>query len=173
MKLALKYILIGIAVVILSFIAMGLLHPQIEYESRVEIKAPIEKTFYLFNDTSLMKNWMPGFQSITNVGGNVNTVGSKWKLVLKQNEEVFVMTETVTAFDPNKRFAFDLDNDVMTGTTDVLFTGDSIKTVIVARSTAKGKNFFMRSVFSFSKPYFKQQQDEIYVKLKSMVEGSL
>jgi uncharacterized protein YndB with AHSA1/START domain len=172
MKLALKYILIGVVVVALSFIGMGLLHPTIEYESRIEINAAVDKSFQLFNDTALMKKWMPGFLSLTKISGDANEVGSQWKLVLKQKEDVFEMMETVTAFETNKRFAFNLDNDVMTGTTEVLFDGDSLQTVLLAKSTAKGKNFLMRSVFSFSKPYFKQQQDDIYLQLKNTIENS-
>jgi uncharacterized protein YndB with AHSA1/START domain len=170
MKLTLKYIGIGIVVVILSFIAMGLLHPTIEYESRTEIKAPIEKTFSLFNDTALMKNWMPGFSSITNISGNANEVGSKWKLVLVQKEEVYNMTETVTAFEKNKQFAFDMDNDVLVSNNNIAFSGDSTKTIIVAKTKVKGKNIFFRSMFVFSKPYFQEQQDLIYSQLKTMVE---
>ncbi len=171
MKLALKYIGIGIAVVILSFIAMGLLHPTIEYETRTEIKAPLEKTFALFLDTALMKNWMPGFSSITNISGNVHEVGSKWKLVLVQEKEVYNMTETVTAFENNKGFSFDLDNDALVSNNDITFNGDSTKTIIVAKAKVKGKNIFLRSMFVFSKPYFQEQQDLIYSQLKTMVES--
>jgi len=171
MKLALKYIGIGIAVVILSFIAMGLLHPTIEYETRTEVKAPLKKTFALFNDTTLMKNWMPGFSSITNISGNENEVGSKWKLVLVQKEEVYNMIETITAFENNKRFSYDLDNDIVFNNNDVTFNGDSTKTIVVAKTKVKGKNIFLRSMFVFSKPYFQEQQDLIYSQLKKMVES--
>ena len=40
MNTAVKYTLAGIAAVILGFVSLGIIHPEIEYESRVEINAP-------------------------------------------------------------------------------------------------------------------------------------
>jgi len=45
MNTAVKYTLAGIAAVILGFISLGIIHPEIEYESRVQINAPIAKAF--------------------------------------------------------------------------------------------------------------------------------
>jgi uncharacterized protein YndB with AHSA1/START domain len=171
MKTALKFIAIGFAVVLLSFLAMGLLHPELKYESMVEINATPEKTYAVFCDTSLMYKWLPGFVSFTNSNNQGRGVGSVWVLTFHENNKTFEVTETITALDENKRYSFVLNNEMFSGTNDLYFTGDSLKTTLRAASTMRGNTFLLRCMFAFSKPYFKQSQDETYSKLKSVVEA--
>src|SRR5436853_7852331 len=111
MKTALKYIGIGVIVVLLSFFTLGLLHPTQEYNFSVNVNAPAEKTFAVFNDTSRIREWMPNFRAIENISGNAGQVGSKWKMIFFDHDKEIVMTETVTAFSLNQRFSSNLSND--------------------------------------------------------------
>lgn len=134
------------------------------------VNAPLEKTFTLFNDTTKMKQWMPGFVSITNISGQPNTVGSKWKLVLEQDGQLFEMTETMTAFKQNEQFAFLLENEVLSNECTISFKPNDNQTEIISDNVVHGNNMLWKSAFFFFKDYFRETGQTTYDNLKKMIE---
>ena len=59
-----KYLLAGIAVVVMGFVTMGLLHPTVKCETQIEIDTPQAWVYESATDTALMKQWLNGLQSI-------------------------------------------------------------------------------------------------------------
>ena len=172
MKKALKYIGIGALVAISSFFILGLIHPTGEYTNTTIVNAPLEKTFDIFNDTTRMREWMPGMVSMENISGGANEVGSKWKTTFRDGERDIVMTETVTAFKTNELFAFNLSNEVMNSDNEIRFTAKGNTTEIKAHCKYKGSNMFWRSMFVFFEGSMQQQQQEMYALLKKVIEES-
>jgi uncharacterized protein YndB with AHSA1/START domain len=170
MSTAFKYTLAGIAAVLLSFFSVGLIHPEIEYESKIAIHASPEKSFQVFTDTSLMHQWLPGFKSFSKISGDPLTAGTKHLLVLEQEGKVYEITETITDVKPNQRYAFDAVNSVLKSSNLLIFEGDSSQTLLTVQTRARGNNLFLRSLFVFTKPLFQQQQDTIYHQLKLTIE---
>ena len=97
MKKVLRFIVIGIFALAVLFFSLGLFIPTFSFDNVVEVNKPIEKTFAEFNDVSNMYKWIPGFQFIEPISGWPNEVGSKWKLVVKQEGKRMELIETMTA----------------------------------------------------------------------------
>ncbi|HOZ81310.1 MAG TPA: SRPBCC family protein [Bacteroidia bacterium] len=173
MNAAVKYTLAGIAAVILGFVSLGIIHPEIEYESRVQISAPVTKAFDIFIDTSMMKHWMPGFVSFKPLEGKMLTKGSKQLLVLNLNNEQIEITETVEDYSYPKFYKFHAQNTLLNSTNTIIFEGDSIHCSLTVKTKASGNNFMLRSMFVFTEPIFKQQQDSTYTLLKRTIESHL
>lgn len=159
-----------ILIVVIAFCSLGIIFPDHEYVITTTINAPVEKTFAVFNDTTRMKEWMLNFRSIENISGKPNEPGSKWKLTFFDHGREVVMTETMTAFEPNKVFAFDIENDVIYSRNDIRFVARNNQTDIITSVKYHGNNFFWRSMFVFFKSSIKDAQTGSYNLLKNLVE---
>ena len=170
MKKVLRFIVIGIFALAIIFFSLGLFIPAFSFDNVVEVNRPVEKAFAEFNDVSNMYKWIPGFQFIEPISGWPNEVGSKWKLVVKEEEERIELIETITAYKKNEVFAFNLSNEMMSEDVEIVFTSKGKNTIITAHNKVNGKNIFWKSLFVVSKSYFKNAQQESYEKLKIVIE---
>ncbi len=172
MKL-LKYVALFLVVVAAAFLLVGVVAPTFTYESRVEVNAPLEKSWAVFNDVSLMGEWLIGFKSVETLSGQPGAVGSKYKMVFEEDGRLMEMTETITAFQPNEEFAFELDADPMIAKVDVRFSGDDQKTEIVALNHMDGKNLIWKSILRLSKSSMEKRGQLVYDNLKSLIERKI
>ena len=169
-----KIVLIILAVVLvlaIGFAVIGFVKPSFSGKLSVSVNAPVSKTFAVFNNTDNMSKWMNGFKSISNVSGEKNQVGSKWKMNFTENGREMVINETVTAFEPDKHFAFDMDDEFATFHIDIRFEENNGQTIITQTSHGAGKGFIARSMIALMSGSIQKQQTEMYNKLKALVEN--
>lgn len=166
-----KYIALLFLFLIATFFAIGIFTPSFTYQNKVTVNAPVEKVFMLFTDTAKMKEWLPGFISITNDSGIPYSIGSKWNLVLVQEDQRYEMTETMMAFKVNKQYSYQLDNAVLRNQVDIYFKPDGNKTEITAHNFVTGNSIIWRSIFFFYEKEFYRQGQETYVNLKKIIES--
>lgn len=167
-----KYIALTLVGLLVIFFGIGLFNPDIVYTNKITIHATPEKTFRLFNDTSLLKEWMPGFNSITKISGEPGRRGSKAKLVLVQDGQTYEMTETILKNDPPDQFSFLLENAVLSNKIDMHFKKTPEGTELSVNNIVSGNNIMWKSMFFFFGSRLKQQSDEMYDDLKTMIETS-
>ena len=89
-----KYLGALLLVLIILFLSLGLFVSSFEYSANVTIQAPIEKCWAVLNDTSRMKNWIPGFERITLLEGEAAKSGAVYEVVIRQ-DELYIMQERV------------------------------------------------------------------------------
>lgn len=167
------FTLLGIiGALIIGFIAIGLIKPTYEGGITVTVNAPVATTFAVFNDTASMRKWMDNFKRIENISGDQNQVGSKWKLVYDENGRDLVMTETITAFEQDKLFAFDMEDEYYKMHIEIRFEEKDGKTIITQVDKGEGKNIPARSMVAImgSLGLMQKQQQGMYNKLKDLIE---
>jgi uncharacterized membrane protein len=167
------FVLLGIiGALIIGFIAIGFIKPTYEGGVTVTVNAPVSTTFEYFNNTDNMPKWMDNFKSIENISGEKNQVGSKWKLVYDENGKDLVMTETVTAFEQDKLFAFIMEDEYFKMEIEIRFEENDGKTIITQIDKGEGKNLPARSMVAImgSLGLMQKQQQGMYNKLKDQVE---
>ncbi|MCG3166178.1 MAG: hypothetical protein POELPBGB_01954 [Bacteroidia bacterium] len=167
------FILLGIiGALILGFIAIGFIKPTYNGGVTVTVNAPVSTTFAVFNDTANMRKWMDNFKRIENISGAENEVGSKWKLVYDENGRDLVMTETITAFEQDKLFAFNMEDEYFKMDIEIRFEEKDGKTIITQTDKGEGKNLPARSMVAImgSLGLMQKQQQGMYNKLKDLVE---
>jgi uncharacterized protein YndB with AHSA1/START domain len=170
MKKFLKYFLLTIVGIVVLFFLLGVVFPTQHYSISVTINKPVEKTFATFNDTTRMKEWMPGFQKIENISGNANEVGNKWRLYFNDHDRDIVMDETMTAFKQNELFTFNLSNEVINSDTEIRFKQIGNATEITNTCTYSGGNLFWKSMFVLVQNSVIEQQKKNFELLKMLVE---
>jgi len=94
----LKYLLYLIAFLIIAFVAVGFIHPTVNYGHEITVNKSIKEAWAVQQDASKFGQWLEGFKSIDLIEGEAGTLGSKYKVVVQpEGQPDFVMTETVTS----------------------------------------------------------------------------
>ena len=168
-----KYIALTLVALLVIFFSIGLFNPAITYSNQITIHASPAKTFKLFADTSRLHEWMTGFSSFTKISGKDDSAGSKWKLVLIQEGQTYDMTETILKNNSPDEYSFLLENAVLTNNVDMHFKPSSAGTELTVNNKVRGNNLMWRSLFYFFESRLKQESDEMYDDLKTMVETSV
>ena len=170
MKKFMKYVGITLLVIILVFFSLGLFVPSVSYESKVVVNKPVETSFGVFTNALKLEDWITGLKGIGWISGNQNEIGSKWKFIITRNGTAYEMVQTLDGFKTNELFAFKTDNDLFTNQADVKFINKGTSTEIIATSRLNGNNIFWRSVFFIGQSYLAAQDQEMYDKLKGVIE---
>jgi uncharacterized membrane protein len=170
-----KIVLVVLAVLVVliaGFLVIGYLKPVYNGTVSVTVNAPVSKTFAVFNDVDNMGKWMNNFKGIKNISGEKNEVGSKWQMSFDENGRSLLITETVTAFEQDKHFAFNMDDDFASFKVDIRFEEKNGQTIITQTSEGGGKGVISRSLIALMGGRIQKQQVEMYDKLKALVENS-
>lgn len=172
MKHILKWLAIVIGAIIVTLLLIGFLHPTYEDSVTTTVKAPVDKTFAIFQDTQKMKEWIPGYLSTEIIEGQMGQPGSKYKLTFDQNGSPFEMMETITYFEKNRRFSFDLKDDHGLFHVDVEFSPTEDGTEITETMTGRANGIFGKAITHLMKGRIVAQKQEMYESLAKVVERS-
>jgi uncharacterized membrane protein len=164
--------LIVIVFIIVLFFSLGVIFRQHEYTISTTVNAPVEKTFAIFNDTSKIKEWLPGLRSMELIRGNLHEAGSKFRVIFDDDGKEISMTETITAFRQNELVSFNIANEFIKSKNEVRFVPRGDVTEVIARVSYRGTHIFQKSILALFSGMVKKQQEESYHLLKQLVEKS-
>jgi uncharacterized membrane protein len=160
----LKYLLYGIGVLFILFFALGLMKPQVKYGHEITVDKSIKEAWAVTQDETKNSEWLEGFKSIELISGDKGAVGSKYKVVVNSGEdqEDFVMTETIVSLVENEHITLHFDSDMMDFDQTISFREADGKAIVKTESTVSGKGIIMRSMFATMQTIFGtfQSQEE-------------
>lgn len=166
-----KVILIIISVLVVAFLATGLLIKETSYSAEVSIEKPINEVFNNFMKIDSVKNWIPDIKSVTVINENPGITGSVYGvIVLNQGQEI-KMTEKIMAYVPYEKVTLFFDAENMLKKDDYLFSEENGITTVTLNARCQSESFIMACMF----PYFKgtfQKQDQSYLNnFKNYIEN--
>ena len=164
-----KYLGALLFIVLILFLSLGLFVSSFEYSADVAIQAPIEKCWAVFNDTSRMKNWIPGFERITLLEGEAAKPGAVYEVVIRQ-DELYIMQERVREMTAPQLASFELTNDVMRLEYEYRFSATASGTNITSHYTVHGTNLIWKSILFISKSYLQTAASNQLDQLKIEIE---
>lgn len=170
---ALKYIFIGIAVVVLAFLSLGIIHPSFTYENSIHVDASVEHSFDVFTNDSLGPEWLIGLEGYDVLEGEPHKPGSKFLMKFNVEGQKFQFTETLNEFIPNEKFAFTMETEVFDGDVAITFTEKNGGTLISQTTTNYPKGLFNKSMFYLMKGSFAAQSQLSYDNLKELIESTI
>jgi len=157
-----KVILIIISILVVAFLATGLLVQQTNYSAKVSIDKPINEVFSNFMKIDSVKNWIPDIKSVKAVNINPGVTGSVYDVVVLNQGQEIVMTEKIMAYVPNEKVTLFFDAENMLKKDDYLFSVKNGLTTITLNAACQSESFIMACMF----PYFRgtfQAQDQAYL----------
>ena len=157
-----KVILIIISILVVAFLATGLLVQQTNYSATVSIDKPIDEVFSNFMQIDSVKNWIPDIKSVKPVNINPGITGSVYDVVVLNQGQEIVMTEKIMAYVLNEKVTLFYDAENMLKKDDYLFSEENGITTITLNAACQSESFIMACMF----PYFRgtfQAQDQSYL----------
>ncbi len=153
------------------FFSIGIIIPNINFESRIEIERPVVLVFDAFTNSKILDDWLTGFQKIEKIEGNPRTAGSKYKLILKTNDELFTVIENVVDVREFEQLIIRGEQETMWTLSTTKFRSYGPITQVICIRSVKGKNLFWRSLLPFYKSEMVQQLANDLTNLKIVLEG--
>jgi uncharacterized protein YndB with AHSA1/START domain len=169
----LKFTIIILAFVLGAFASIGLLQPTVKYGVSVNTSRNHMTTWKVMASDDLMSEWIEGFKSIKLIEGELNTLGSRYEVVIEDHGEDYTMMETVTAVEKGKRLSLSIENESLITNMDIIFEPSSDGgTKVTTHNVAEGKAWFVRSMFVFMKGSFQEQEEKHYNAFAELVDRS-
>lgn len=167
----LKIALIVVGLLVAAFFAIGLICTECSYQVEMEIDAPVSSVWEKLNDMESMPTWMDGLESIELTGGQSGSVGAQYRLVFLQDGEEIEIQETFTEFDPPNAFAFDMSNEVLTGTKRISLTDNNGSTKLLATTSYVGTNLLWRSIMCLSQGSIQRMEQAQFEQLANLMSN--
>ncbi|CAL2101737.1 1,4-dihydroxy-2-naphthoate prenyltransferase [Tenacibaculum sp. 190130A14a] len=164
-------IILGIIIAIsIVFFATGLIVKETTYMVKVEINKPIAEVFSKFNDTELLKEWIPEVKSLDIIEEKPGKVGSTYKMIVKNQGQEMAMTEKVLAFVENEKVTLHFDADGMLKTDDYNFISEGNKTIITQDTKITAKSYILGCTFPWFKGQLKKLSQDYLERFKTIAE---
>ena len=143
------------------------------YSVSVEVDKPIEEAWDIYMDESRMGEWLTGYKSMELFEGEPLTVGSKHRVLFEDRGREVVLIETITAIDPPREFAFDLDHEIMNSSTRITLERISPdRTRLVSDTETRSSKLLWKIIIPFMTPQMRKRHRGDLEKLKAMIESS-
>jgi uncharacterized protein YndB with AHSA1/START domain len=165
----LKIAAVILAILIISFLFVGIVSPSYEFTCSVQVKASPEKCWSVYQDTTQMKQWNEGFQSLKLKSGEYRKPGSVYELIIVQ-DKMYVMSQKLTDIQEPAHASFELDNDVMKSKYTFSFTREGNETLIQNHYHVTGNNPFWKSILFLSRTMIESKMNEELILLKKEIE---
>jgi uncharacterized membrane protein len=157
-----KIILIIISILVVAFLATGLLVQQTNYSAKISIEKPLAEVFSNFMEIDSVQNWIPDIKSVKVVNKNPGITGSIYDVVVLNQGQEIVMTEKIMAYVPNEKVTLFFDAENMLKKDDYLFSEEKGITTITLNASCQSESFIMACMFPYFRSTF-QAQDQSYL----------
>ncbi|MGH8314891.1 MAG: SRPBCC family protein, partial [Steroidobacterales bacterium] len=165
-----KWIAIILGLLCAAFIALGFFKPEVSAVNSTLINRSPEVVWRIFTDPARAKEWMTGLDSIQTISGGHLQPGSVHKLVFIDGDRRMDLSETVTAVEPNRLFAFDSSMEEMHGTTNVILAPRDAGTELTFESVYRGNSIVWRSMMVIMEHAINERETVDLARLKLLVE---
>ena len=169
----LKIIAGAIAVLFLIVFMVGVFVPKIDYTNEVEINKPLKESWAVFNDENKVNDWVMGIKSTELIKGEKGKTGAITKMNMEQDGRAFELMEEILEMKKEEKYAAKYYNEMMLQTAEVNFKSKGENaTVISVNSEVAGKGMLNKLVFAFMGGAVKKTSDEMYDRLKTLIENN-
>jgi hypothetical protein len=174
----LKYLFITVVVLVLAFLAVGFIYPEVEYGSEIMVNKSLEEAWAVSQDESKYHLWLEGFQSMELIEGEYGQEGSRYRIVVipQEGQPEFVMVETLVSKADYHHVYMTFDSDMMDFEQRILFDETEDGVSIKTESKVIGKGAMMRSMFALMEmltgSFTKQEQKNVDALKKVVNENT-
>lgn len=173
MKL-LKYVLYAILALIVLYLLLGFIKPEVGYGAEIVVDKPVEEAWAVSQDETKYPEWLEGFKSMELLSGDKFQEGSTYKIIVNpgDGQQDFEMIETLKSIKENESIEMEFDADGMNFYQTMSFNEADGKTTIKTDSKVLGKGMMMRSMFAMMEMFgggFTKQEVKNMEALKKLI----
>ena len=169
----LKYILGIIAVLVIIFLALGLLKPEISYDCEIVVDKPISESWAVTQDEEKLKDWLPTIQKIEHISGTPGTVGAVSDVHFDNDGQMMTIRETITDLVPEKSISMTYTSDFMNMDYTLNMADENGKTKIYTSTTTEGNGMISKSMMVLIAGSIEAQEETNLANLKETIEKNI
>ena len=167
-----KYTLGIIAGLVIIFLALGLITPEVSYECEITVDKPLPEAWAVAQDEDKMSEWLVGFQKIEAVSGTPGTVGAVSDVYFNNEGEEMVIRETIISLVHNKSMNMSFNADFMDMDYSLSIAIVGGKTTFTSQTTTVGNGIMAKSIMAMMSGSIKAQEDSNLSLLKATIENN-
>ena len=170
----LKYVLYAILALIVLYLLLGFIKPEVGYGAEIVVDKPVEEAWAVSQDETKYPEWLEGFKSMELLSGEKFQEGSTYKIIVNpgDGQQDFEMIETLKSIKENVSIEMEFDADGMNFYQTMSFNEADGKTTIKTDSKVVGKGMMMRSMFAMMEMFgggFTKQEVKNMEALKKLI----
>jgi len=170
----LKYVLYAILALIVLYLLLGFIKPEVGYGAEIVVDKPVEEAWAVSQDETKYPEWLEGFKSMELLSGDKFQEGSTYKIIVNpgDGQQDFEMIETLKSIKENESIEMEFDADGMNFYQTMSFNEADGKTTIKTDSKVLGKGMMMRSMFAMMEMFgggFTKQEVKNMEALKKLI----
>lgn len=147
----LKFLTIFILILIIAFFSLGILSPNVEYQSQTTVSGSVEDVFQSYNDIESIGNWIPEIKEVKVLKETQKKEGSVYEMLIDSDGTDVKMKETVLKYSENKLVALRFDTGPMKKNDEFQFEEENGATKITGTHSVEGTNYFYKCMFTMFK----------------------
>ncbi len=168
----LKYILGTFAILVIVFLLIGVVKPQLTYEYDIMVDKPLAESWAVSQDEEKMSDWLDGFQKIEPISGTPGEVGAVSDVYFVEDGQEMVIRETITDIRPNQSISMLFTSDFMDMDYKLVMEAVDGKTKISSNTTCEGNGMVSKSLVALMGGIIKGQEETNLMNLKNAIEGN-
>lgn len=170
----LKYVLYAILALIVLYLLLGFIKPEVGYGAEIVVDKPVEEAWAVSQDETKYPEWLEGFKSMELLSGDKFQEGSTYKIIVNpgDGQQDFEMIETLKSIKENESIEMEFDADGMNFYQTMSFNEADGKTTIKTDSKVVDKGMMMRSMFAMMEMFgggFTKQEVKNMEALKKLI----
>lgn len=167
-----KYTFIGLGIIIVVFLLLGVVKPQVTYDCGVEVNKSLAESWAVSQDQEKMSKWLIGFQKIEHISGVEGEIGAVSDVYFNTDGQEIKIRETITDIKPNESVAMSFTTDFMDMDYTLSMKEIEGKTKIYSNTVAKGNGMVAKSMMVLIGGSLKEQEETNLANLKKVIEGN-
>ena len=168
----LKYILGIVVVLVIVFLALGLIKPELSYDAEIVVDKPLAECWAVSQDEDKMADWLEGFQKIEHISGTPGAVGAVSDVYFITNDQEMVIREKITDIVPDESISMFFESDFMNMDYKLSMSNVDGKTKLSSNTSAVGNGIFAKSLMALMGGSIKAQEDTNLANLKKTIEAN-
>jgi len=161
--------------IILSLIAIYLLvaviTPVVHVTVERNINQSVENSFRTLMNPFKFQYWIPGFQSVKPLSGEMNTPSSENIIVLEFKGREFLVYQKITDYERFRRFGFLSKYKSLEVMSVFVFNSSTSSATMSAKFDLRTRSFLQRPVLLLSLPRIRKMANKAADDLKAIIES--
>jgi len=168
----LKYILGAVVILILIFLSLGILKPEVSYDCETVVEKPLTESWAVGQDPDKMGEWLPDFIKMKHISGTPGTVGAVSDVYFDNAGTEMKIRETITSIGPNESIEMTFTSDFMDMDYKMTMIDEGGKTRIKSHTVTRGNSLLFKSIMAWTSGAIKAQEDTNLEMLKKAIEAN-
>lgn len=141
-----------------------------QFSTRIQVNRPVEHTFRLFLDESVMAHWISGFKGLEIVKGEPRETDSLYKMVVRYHESDIHVYQRLMLVKENKSLMIEMEHPEFITHSEITFIPAGFATLMECKVRIKGKTLRVKLGMALVKAILQNRNEWDYQMFKRVAE---